>query len=152
MSVEIRNCSYADVSEDPSFPRLSAAYARESGIEGLPSPTPDTAHYLAADSCGLCHMIGAYLDEELIGFVNVLVASFPHYSTKIATLESWFVHPEHRHTGAGLALKAAAERTAIAHGAAGMFVSTPFGSQLAAVMDAQSSYRETNRVFFKVFE
>lgn len=151
MLVEVRNCSYAEVAGDPAFPRLIAAYADESGIDGLPRPTPDTEHYLAADRCGLQHMIGAYHRGNLVGFANVLVAPFPHYSTKIATIESWFVHREYRYTGAGLALKRAAERTAKEAGAAGLFISTPFGSQLAAVMSAQSSYRETNRVFFKAF-
>lgn len=94
-------------------------------------------------------MIGAYLDDILVGFCHVLVSLNPHYSALLAVTESLFVAAAHRGTGAGLALLREAENVARERGAAGMLVSAPTGGTLAAVLEHSKGFRETNRAFFR---
>lgn len=133
-----------------NFAELAAAYAVESQISGLPAATTDMAGYRKLEEAGLLHVFAATLDGELIGFLSVLIAAHPRYGVPLASSESLFVAREHRSTGAGLKLLAAAEAKARELGTPGLLVSAPLGGSLADVLPRRG-YAETNRVFWKGF-
>lgn len=149
--MEVRPRSFADGMNDPDFPALLDAYALESAILNLPTPQPHAESYIQLEQAGVMFSFGAYEGDKLIGFCNVLVSQVPHYSVKVGTMESWYVHKDYRFTGAGVALKHEAERAAEAAGAVGMFITAPINSDLAESMARHTPYTETNRVFFRRF-
>lgn len=145
----IRKMSVDDMQAEPNLAALLDAYADEACIEGMPRYNAQMDYYRNLESVDVLHVFGAFSADELVGFICLLVTMVPHYAAMIATTESFFVAPEHRHTGAGIKLLRAAEEHAATMGAAAMFVSAPKDGKLAAVMDVMPSYRETNRVFFR---
>lgn len=149
--IDVRPCSFTNAMQDPSFSVVLEQYAEESRNLGLPPPKPHAETYLKLEEAGMMHGFCAYADDKLIGFCNVLTAVIPHYSTVVATMESWFVLQEYRFTGAGVTLKHEAEKLAKQIGAAGLFISAPYGSDLADSMARHKPYREVNRVFFTRF-
>lgn len=149
--MKIKQITFGEIEAAPNFDALFAEYTGESAIEGMPVPAAKMELYKQLESTGAIHIIGAYLDETLIGFIVVLTSVLPHYSALAATTESFFVAKEHRHTGAGLKLLREAERHAKDCKACGLLISAPIGGSLAAVLE-KTDYRETNRVFFKRIE
>jgi GNAT superfamily N-acetyltransferase len=133
----------------PDTSGLLEDYARECSTEGLPRFSPHQDLYEHIERAGALHMLGAFHEERLIGFLVMLVSMNPHYSVPLAVTESWFVAPEHRATGAGLILYRTAKQLARDFGAKALFVSAPSGGKLAGVMEAMGA-RETNRVFCEV--
>lgn len=133
----------------PQLADLLAEYGVESVIDGLGKPAAQFELYHQMEATGALHLIGAWLDGDLIGFLILIVSVLPHYGTRIASSESFFVARAARKTGAGLKLLRAAEQHAKDLGAAGLFISAPTGSRLERIMPAEG-YRETNRVFFRV--
>ena len=152
MSVVVRERTFAEVSVDPAFGTLLDEYIASSSIAGLPRPKTHAESYKQLEDLGMMKGFCAYLDDELIGFANIVVSIIPHYSVKVATMESWFVEESSRSTGVGLKLKKAAEEAAKEMGAVGFFISAPMGSKLAQLMERHSPYNETTRVFFRPFE
>ena len=146
----IENCSIADIEAAPNIKELLAEYAEESRIKGLPEPTAKVEIYKHLEKTSALHVIGAWLDDILVGYITVLSPVLPHYSALVAVAESFFVSKEHRKTGAGLKLRRAAEQSAKALHSPGLLVSAPFGGDLAEVLP-HTGYVETNRVFFKGF-
>lgn len=145
----ISRISIDDLRFAPGIDALLRDYAAESAIAGLPVPKAEWLTYARMEHHGALHVIGAYIDGQLVGFCNVLVSLSPHYSVLIAVTESLFVSPSHRSTGAGLALLREAENVARERGAAGLLVSAPTGGTLAAVLERSKGFRETNRAFFR---
>lgn len=147
--IDIRCCSFHDLESAKNFQDLTAEYAQESGLDGLPPPTAHLETYRGMEAAGVLHVLCAYCGEDIVGFVLMVTAVIPHYGVRIATTESFFVASAHRKSGAGLQLLAAAEQLAKDRGAFGLFVSAPIDGRLADVLDARKDYRETNRVFFR---
>ena len=147
--LDISRISIDDLRFAPGIDALLRDYAAESAIAGLPVPKAEWLTYARMEHHGALHVIGAYIDGQLVGFCNVLVSLSPHYSVLIAVTESLFVSPSPRSTGAGLALLREAENVARERGAAGMLVSAPTGGTLAAVLEHSKGFRETNRAFFR---
>lgn len=147
--MEIREISFEQLFADPAAAALTAEYADESSIAGMPPPCPNEAQYLAIAQAGIAHVLAAFSGADMIGFITLLVTTNPHYSVVIGVVESFFVASARRSTGAGLRLLHAAETRAKDRGAVGFLVSAPYGGRLADVMQALSTYRETNRVFFR---
>ena len=83
--------------------RCCADYAAESAIAVLPVPKAEWLTYARMEHHGALHVIGAYIDGQLVGFCSNAVSLSPHCSVLIAVTESLFVSPSHRSTGAGLA-------------------------------------------------
>lgn len=134
----------------PDAAALLGAYARECANESLPPYNPHREAYAMVEANGGLHMLAAFDDAgRMLGFIVLLVSLNPHYSVLLAVTESWFVAPEHRATGAGLALYRAAKTQASALGARAIYVSAPKGGQLAGVMAGLGAV-ETNRVFCEV--
>lgn len=128
--------------------QLCQLYADESRNAALPEHEPQQAMYEAMEQLGILHMWGAYDVDELVGFIVLLVNNAPHYAHKMATLESFFVHADHRKGGTGIRLLRAAQSKAKELGAVGLFVSAPAGSRLEKAMPALG-YKHSNTMFFR---
>lgn len=152
MSVTITQCTVDKILAEPNFSELLDGYADELALEGLPHPRAKIDMYKQLEVLGKLQVIAAYWQDKLIGFVNVLMSENPHYSVCIAVTESFFVAKEHRKTGAGILLRREAESCAARSGSPGIFISAPFGSNLALWLQATKEYTETGRTFFKRFD
>ena len=150
MALIIRKCSIAEIESAANIEAILSENAAESAIAGLPAPSAKFEMYRGLEESGALHVVGAFLDELIIGYITVLAPVLPHYSAVVAVTESFFVAKEYRKTGAGLKLLAEAEDYAKSKGSPGLLVSAPFGGNLAEVLP-RKGYEETNRVFFKNF-
>jgi GNAT superfamily N-acetyltransferase len=146
--LEVRKSSFREIEADPNFPNLLDGYAAESAIAGLPPPKCKSEAYHRLEDLGLLHVLAARRDGLLIGFIFVVAAVLPHYSTLIAVSESFFVDKDHRKTGAGLRLLRQAEAKAREVGSPVLLVSAPFEGDLFRVLP-HVGYTEANRVFVK---
>ena len=145
--MEINQVSYADVYNDPAFPVLAEEYKR-SAADGTPAVEPQLDMYTGLELAGVMGSLAARVDGELIGFINILVNKIPHYGVPLASTESYFVTPEYRSTGAGLALLRRAEALAVSMGAVGLMVSAPVGQKLDKVL-AKTSYNPMSTIYFR---
>lgn len=146
-TMKVRVCSVADIE---AAPELLAAYDLEVGMPELGSYRPDFGRYHAMEKSGWLTCIGAFHEDKLVGILNVLAGPNPHLGSITASAESFFVVPEWRESGAGMALLAMAESIANGKGAMVLFVSAKAGSTLARVMRGKHSYKPSNEVFCKV--
>lgn len=145
---EVRTITFGELESDPNFRWLIEAYAEESQMVGLPPANCQSDLYRQMEASGAFHVLGAYQNGELVGFLNFLVTVLPHYGAIVATTESIFVAQEFRRTGAGVQLIREMEKISTKQGAVGVLVSAPFGGRLADVMPGLK-YRHTNQIFFK---
>ena len=145
---DVRNITFAEAFTDPDFTALITEYSEESALAGLPKPNCDPAIYRQLENAGLLHVLGAYDGMRMIGFLNLLVSTIPHYNTRVATAESYFIGFKDRPTGGGLMLLRAAEEYAKGLGAVGFLVSAPVGSRLEEFLP-KTGYAETNKIFFR---
>mgnify|MGYP000226309768 CR=1 FL=1 len=148
----IRRCTIADLENAPNIDELLAEYAAEAGMLELGQAVPQWWLYRKMESTGLLHVIGAFVDDKLVGFINLVVMQRPHYEGLIASYESFFVADEYRSTGAGTGLLRTAEALSKSMGALGLFVNAAIGSRLERMLDASPAYRNTHRVFFREFQ
>lgn len=146
--ITVRYCFGSELLAAPNRDELLDEYASEAAIDGMPSPQVHDELYKVLEASGALKLIGAFVDDVMIGFIVVLNHVLPHYGVRMAVSESFFVAKAHRKGGAGLMLLREAERHAIEVGAPGLLVSAPTGGRLAALLP-NIGYRETNRVFFK---
>lgn len=148
MSAIIRPCTVAEIEQAPRLDALLAAYGEESHIPELGEPEPCFATYRAMEAAGAVQIIGAFA-PDLVGVVILLVYGLPHYAgRKVGTLESFFVLPEARQSGAGMKLLHAAEARAAELGANGLLVSAPLDGRLDAILP-RSGYRASNRIYVR---
>lgn len=148
MGLAIRKATIAELAEVPHIYELLDEYASESSISGLPHPFAKVEVYKNLEANGAIEVIGSFLDGELVGFIIVLAPILPHYSARVAVVESFFVMKEYRKTGAGLKLEKAAREYAKEQNSCGILFSSPVGGSLAEVLP-KIGYTETNRVFFR---
>lgn len=149
-ALTVEPSTVAAITRSATFGALAKDYAAESQVKGLPAATSDMTAYAQLEAAGLLHAFAATVDGELVGFLALLIGPHPRYRVALATLETLFVSPEHRSSGAGLKLLAMAESKARELGAPGLLASAPVGGALAEVLPRRG-YAETNRTFFKGF-
>lgn len=149
-SVVVRKSTIAELEAAPNIQQILDEYAAESSpsIKGLPRPMAKVDTYKHLESIDAIHIMGAFLDNLLIGYIIILAPVLPHYSIRIAVSESFFVLKEYRKTGAGLKLLHAAEIWALGEGAIGIIFTSPLGGDLGEVLP-KIGYAETGRVFFR---
>jgi hypothetical protein len=147
-SCVIKQVTCQELAGDPKFTGLIEEYADESAIAGMPRPNYQFGVYRMMEMAGDFHLIAAYIEGELVGFLTMSVTVLPHYGKRVATVESYFVTQAHRSGGPGLDLLRAAEWLAKALDAVGILVSAPKGGKLSRVMP-RAKYKHTNEVFFK---
>lgn len=147
----IRLATVNEIAADPRFHDLMREYAAESAITGIELGEPRIDIYQSLEAAGALTILASYDNDELSGFLCLLISILPHFNVKMATTESYFVAKDKRHTGAGLALLREAEKLAHEKDAAGILISAPIGGRLDKILESVDTYRETNRVFFRSF-
>lgn len=147
----IRESSIDELERAPNIHDILDEYAAECAIDKLPPPNPDVNTYRALEAAKKLKIIGAFMDDELIGYASILTTSLPHFSLLLSIMESLFVTKTHRGTGAGARLLKAAEQHADSMKSYGLLISAPIGGVLAEVLSKSSAYTETNRTFFRGF-
>lgn len=150
MTLNIRECSVAEIETSSNIAKLLEEYAAESSLSGLPHPSAKWEMYKHLEIVKAIHIFGAFYEDTLIGFIVFLAPVLPHYGMQVAVAESFFVSETYRKTGAGLKLLRKAEKHAQGLGSPGLLVSAPSGGDLAEVLP-HVGYNETNQVFFKGF-
>ena len=148
MGVLIRPCSVAEVEAAGALQQLLADYGAESSMPELGQVSASFETYRAMEAAGALRVVGAFA-PDLVGLASLLVYGLPHYAgRRVCAMESFFVAPGARQSGAGLKLLRAAEELARELGATALMVSAPVGGRLAKVLP-RSGYREANRVFVR---
>lgn len=148
MSVSIIRLTFAELEDEPGYPRLVTEYAAEGAIPGMPPPCFDPTKYRKLCEDGVLHTYGFMGGLILMGFVLVLVTPLPKYSVPVAVTEAFFVGKAFRMTGAGLRLLQKAEEIARDLAGGRLLISAPHGGALAAALP-RVGYTETNQIFFK---
>lgn len=146
--IEIRKCTYDEVTDAPNFTALAQEYASESSIEGLGEAVPQREIYAMLERSGMLHTLVAFNQTEIVGFISLLVSMSPHYGKRTAVCESFFVTEAHRKSGVGLRLLRKAEALGKELGAVGMLVTAPTGGILERVLP-RVDYAPSHSVFFK---
>lgn len=149
MDISITQTSITAIEDAPNSVDLLAAYAAESCIPEIGTPTAQWNQYRAIEMTGIMRTLVAHDGDKVVGFVVLLLSTLPHYGEKVATTESFFVLPEYRSAGLGLALLRRAEKLAASEEAKALLVSAPYGGKLQTVLNASRRYRPTNTVFTK---
>jgi hypothetical protein len=148
---EVRQCSFDELAGASSFDALCAEYVAESGrMSELGEHKVDAAQYRAMEAAGIATCIGAWRNDELVGFGVLTLSVLPHFSKLVGGLISFFVAAHARNGSAGTRLRLIAERIAEERGAAGLIISAPSESRLDVILP-RSGYRATNRLYFKGF-
>ena len=147
-NLTIRYCTIDEIEHAPNIDALMVEYAEEAHNPELPSPDVQFAHYRALEAADLIVPIGAWVGDELVGFVGVLASKMPHHGAMLAITESFFVAKAHRKGGAGLKLLRAAEHHAKGIGSPCLIVNAPHGGALEAVMP-KLGYRHANTMFVR---
>ena len=147
--IQIGQVPMASIVVNTNWERVLKEYTEESSIKGMPPINPDYKSYMAAEHYGTMKFFGAFYEGQLVGILTMFVVSVPHYSTKIATVESIFVLEEFRKGGLGIKMLKVAQEAAKFFGATGLFISAPLDGKLAKVLEKKKDFTETNRVFFQ---
>lgn len=135
------------VEEFISASELHAEYSDECSMLEIGIARPNESLYRRLDASGALRCFGAYLDDKLIGYANLLVYELLHYIETIGTVESLFVAKDHRATSAWTALKLAVKEHGRNAGCVVVLVTCPVGGALEKVLDASKDSVRTNSVF-----
>ena len=147
--LNVRRVPVAELAADEAFAALTARYEEECGLTGLLRAAPALDAYAELERKGAYQALAAYVDGRLAGFCGVIFSAVPHYEgAAFASVESLFVDPGSRKSGAGLALIREAERLAAERGAPVLFMSAPAGGRLDVLLP-RLGYRRTNVVYMK---
>jgi GNAT superfamily N-acetyltransferase len=146
--ISIRSSSYTEWLAEAG---LIAEYAAECSIPAIGEINPQAETYAAMENIGIMHSFAAFYGERMVGFATVLTPVMPHYSKRVATIESLFVARESRRSGAGHELMRAVEGYAEQSGCVGILYSSPAGGQLERLLETSKHYQRTNAVFFRRF-
>jgi GNAT superfamily N-acetyltransferase len=141
----IKVIGVGDVENAPNVTALLDEYASY-GLPELPHPCTKFETYRHLESLDAIHVIGAFYDDRLIGFISILRPISAHYGFCLAVTESFFVQKDYRHTGAGRALLNAAKEYRRATGCEGLVVVLPSGTNDAAAK--RMGLRLVNKSYF----
>jgi GNAT superfamily N-acetyltransferase len=145
---EIKPVSVLDIFNDANYPTLLQAYAEECTE---PDSNPQQTVYVAMEQTGVLRCFAAYSNDTLIGFVSVLVSAMPHNGQRMAVVESLFVAPDYRSTGAGEKLIAAVEEFTAESGCARLTFLPRTGSKLDKVLSRRAGYSLTHLQYTRRF-
>lgn len=147
MSLIIKKCSVALVEEQSNFSDMLKEYEEESVIEGAPPIQAKMEMYHELEKSGNFQVFGAFVYDQLVGFVTVLVAVLPKRGVLMGIIESYFVISAFRGgTNAGKKLLDEAKKYAKERGASCVLVTAITGSDLEKVMPHWGG-KEVNKVF-----
>jgi GNAT superfamily N-acetyltransferase len=154
-AVTILPVSFRAILDAPNAADLLCAYAQDCLV---PDAEPQRPLYEMMEKTGSIQCFGAYIDEttneldasivipspRLVGFISVFRTIVPHDGHLIAAVESFFVDPPHRLTGAAFLLLAAAELYATDAGCRCLLASARLGSALDILLTRRSGYERTH--------
>lgn len=140
----IRRVSYAEILGADNAPRLIAEYAAECSV---PDYNPQAETYAALERAGALQCFGAYVRDDLVGFVSVLTARMPHNGKRVASVESLFVDRTCRGSGAGNCLLLAAEQYASETDCVAITRTARIASRLDTVLSHRPNCLLTHRVY-----
>lgn len=147
--VEIKQCSIIDLFVREDFHSLVKEYLAESSVKELGEYNVTVDMYIPLHNSGKFFVWGAFIEDELIGFVNVISLAMPHHGKLISTIESIFVAKQHRNTGAGVKFMRIVDEHAKNIGAVGVVYNAPIHGSLVEYLENSDKFVETSRVFFK---
>lgn len=142
--LEIRPVSYAEILDAPNSTELLQAYAKDCVV---PDYNPQRQIYAALENSGALYCFGAYVRRTLIGFVSVVIGVMPHNGKRTATIESLFVLPSHRATGAANELMTTVERVSAVTGCVALVYTARAGSSLEVVLSRRPGCKASHTMF-----
>ena len=140
----IRPSTYAELIAQAE---LVKEYAAECSIPEIGEVQPNGEIYVAMECIGVVQVFAAFDNEQMIGFAAVLMPVMPHYSKRVATVESIFVTESQRKSGIGKDLMRTIEDYAKEKGCAAILYSAPTSGKLERMLTLSKRYRQTNTVF-----
>lgn len=148
-NIQIRIQTTDELFASAQFLDVVRAYADECGNPTLGSkPDPQLDQYRLLASTGMLHAVGAYVDDNLVGLVMVLLHRSMHYGTLNAIIESLYVKPTYRRYGTGAKLIHTAERLAKELDATAILLAAPVNGPLERVAPA-IGYHKTHTYLAK---
>lgn len=146
----IRIVSVEELYNHPGFEDMVAEYA-QMAIEGLPKPSYLKDDYLPLEKAGVLKVWAAIAEGNVVGFMSVINTTLPKYNARIVILESYFVMQDYRKHGVGLKFLSIAEKYGIEELVSGIFVNTPYISDLEKIL-TRKNYAPATKSFFKAFQ
>jgi len=140
----IRPSTYAELLEQAE---LVQEYAAECSLPEIGEVQPNGEIYAAMERIGVAQVFAAFDNEQMIGFAAILMPVMPHYSKRVATVESIFVTESQRKSGIGKDLMRTIEDYAKEKGCAAILYSAPTSGKLERMLMLLKRYRQTNSVF-----
>ena len=149
--ISIISVDIAAILDAPNSADLVRAYADECLVSDA---HPQRLIYAALEQAGALRCFGAYVDRLaapslLIGFASLLFSNMPHHGHRLATVESIFVDPAYRETGAGNRLLAAVEHEAADTGCIALVYTVRRESRLATILSRRFGCELTHQQYTK---
>lgn len=135
--------SFSVILDAPNSGTLLCAYAEECLV---PDARPQRAIYEVLERAGNLHCFAAYSGSPsgpLVGFVSLICAVMPH-GARIGNIESIFVDPAYRATGAADLLLSSAERYAAGDGCDAVVATARVRSAFEKVLERRTGYAPTH--------
>jgi len=142
--LEIRPVSYAEILDATNSAELLDAYAKDCVV---PDYNPQRQIYEAMENSGALYCFGAYVNDVLVGFVSVVAGVMPHNGKRTATIESLFVLPSHRATGAASELMTIVEKVSAVTGCVALVYTARVGSPLEVVLSRRPGCKSSHTMF-----
>jgi GNAT superfamily N-acetyltransferase len=144
----------AAIFDAPNSDTLIRAYAKECLI---PDAEPQRETYEAMEKVKAFRCFAAYSYTDvgnfllgkdpsalIVGFISIIRAVMPHSGQLLATVESLFVDPAYRGTGAGAKLLSTAEQYAVDSGCVALTCMSRIGSAFDKVLSRREGYTLTH--------
>jgi GNAT superfamily N-acetyltransferase len=142
----IRPSTYAELIAQAE---LVKEYAAECSLPEIGEVQPNSEIYAAMERVGVAQVFAAFDGEQMIGFAAILTPVMPHYSKRVASVESIFVTESARKSGIGKELMRTIEEYAKEQGCKAILYSAPTSGKLERLLKLCKRYRHTNTVFAK---
>lgn len=126
---------------------LITEYTAECSIPAIGKIDPNHEIYESLERSGVFKCFGVFDGEMLVGFATILTMVFPHYGSKVATVESLFVAAASRKSVAGTELLEVLEGYAKFQGCVAILYSAPAGGRLEKLLSVKKNCQRTNTVF-----
>lgn len=139
--LEIRPVSFMEIIGASNSPELLKAYSEDCAMADY---DPQVQIYQKVEEMGTFKCFGAYLAEELIGFISLIFVVMPHNGKRVATVESLFVAPHRRTLGADDLLMSAAEDLAKSLDCVFLAYTARIGSALDKVLSRRTGCAATH--------
>lgn len=120
---------------------LLKAYEEECANPLLGPTNPDRGMYEAMAKTGILACFGCFESDRMVGFATVLITVYPHYSKKVATVESLYA------VRGGSALKSTIKQFAKMSGCTEILYSAPIGGRFEKLLQASKSCVRTSSIF-----